>query len=127
MGAVRAGQMSTDDYYHTGYVWRPNRRREPRVRSEGMLTVEQMSGSERVGHIMDLSAGGVRFQTVGTRVTFDEVVRIAFNVGEETFNLFGKAVRVQNLDAFSQEVALSFAGLEPVRRETLRRGLVPPS
>jgi len=92
-----------------------------------MLSVEQMDGHDRVGHITDLSLGGVRFQSVGPRLTREEVVRIAFNMGEDTFIFFGRTVRIKKLDAFSQEVALAFTGMDPERREALRRDLYPQS
>ena len=115
--------MSSSSYYHTGYVWRPDRRTDPRVRTDSMLSVEQLDGHERVGHILDLSPGGIRFQSVGSRLTSGEVVRIAFKMDSASYTVFGKAVRIKNLDAFSQEVALAFTGMDPERRETLRRDL----
>jgi hypothetical protein len=92
-----------------------------------MLSIERLDGQDRVGHMTDLSLGGVRFQSVGPRLTREEVVRIAFSMGADTFTFFGRTVRIKKLDAFSQEVTLAFAGMDPERRETLRRRLYPYS
>jgi hypothetical protein len=92
-----------------------------------MLSIERLDGHDRVGHIMDLSLGGVRFQSVGSRLTREEVVRTAFNMGADTFTFFGRTIRIKKLDAFSQEVTLAFAGMDPERREALRRRLYPCS
>ena len=117
--------METSGYYNTGYVRRPDKRGSPRVRMDGMLSVEQLDGHDRVGHIEDLSLEGVRFQSVGPRLVREEVVRVAFNVQADTFTFFGRAVRIKRLDPFSQEVSLAFTGMDPERREALRRDLYP--
>ena len=115
--------MSVTGFYHTGYVWRPDKRGSARVRMDSMLSVERLDGHDRVGHIEDLSLGGVRFQSVGPRLVREEVVRVAFNVQADTFTFFGRAVRIERLDPFSQEVSLAFTGMDPERREVLRRDL----
>ena len=117
--------MSVTGFYHTGYVWRPDKRGSARVPMDSMLSVERLDGHDRVGHIEDLSLGGVRFQSVGPRLVREEVVRVAFNVGAETFTLFGRINRIRQLDAFSQEVTLAFSGMDPERKEALRRDLYP--
>lgn len=117
--------MSSVSYYFTGYVWRPERRRHPRVRTDIMLSIERLDGHGRVGHIMDMSLGGVRLQSVGHRLIREEVVRLAFNMGGDMFIFFAKAIRIKKLDAFSQEVTLAFTGMDPERREVLQRNLYP--
>lgn len=74
---------------------------------------------------MDLSLGGVRFQSVGPRLNREEVVRLAFNMGEDMFIFFAKTIRIKKLDAFSQEVTLAFTSMDPERREALHRDLYP--
>ena len=93
---------------------------------DAMLSLERLDGLERVAHIEDLSLGGVRFQSVGPRLTLEDVVRVAFNLGTETFTFFGRIIRIRRLDSFSQEVTLAFAGTDPERRKAFRRGLYPP-
>lgn len=115
--------MSDTGYYNTGYVWQPDKRGSARVRMDSMLSVERLDGDERVAHIEDVSLGGVRFQSVGPRLVREEVVRVAFNVGTDTFTIFGRINRIRQLDAFSQEVTLAFTGMDPERREALRRDL----
>jgi hypothetical protein len=117
--------MESSGYYNTGYVWRPDKRGSARVRVDSMLSVERLEGDDRVGHIEDLSLGGVRFQSVGPRLVREEVVRVAFNMGTDTFTLFGRISRLKQLDPFSQEVALVFTGMDPERREALARDLYP--
>ena len=115
--------MSDTGFYHTGYVWQPDKRGSARVRMDGMLSVEQLDGHDRVGHMEDVSLGGLRFQSVGSRLVREEVVRVAFNVGTDTFTFFGRINRVRQMDAFSQVVTLAFTGMDPERREALRRDL----
>ena len=115
--------MENSGYYNTGYVWRPDKRGSARVRMDSMLSVERLDGDERVAHIEDVSLGGVRFQSVGPRLVREEVVRVAFNVGVDTFTFFGRINRVTQMDPFSQEVTLAFTGMDPERREALRRDL----
>ncbi len=116
----------TDSSYYTGYVWRPDRRRHPRMKKDIMMSIERLDGHDHVGHVQDLSLGGVRFQSVGPKLPLEETVRVLFSMGEDTFSIFGRTVRIRRLDAFSQEVSLAFTRMPPERLEALRRHLTSP-
>ena len=103
-----------------------DRRKYPRVMTESIVSIERVSRPRGLAHALDLSMAGVRFQCVGLELDPGETVRVQLNLNDETVSVVGTLVRVTELDAFSQEVALTFMDVDPETQELLRDVLPEP-
>jgi hypothetical protein len=100
-----------------------DRRKYPRVHTGSLVSIARLDERDALAHALDLSVGGVRFQCVGLDVKLGEIVRVSLTLGEETTTVIGQLTRVDELDAFTQEVAVSFTKMDPQTRERLERHL----
>ena len=72
---------------------------------------------------MDVSIGGIRFQSVGLDLELGELLRVTLTLGENTVEVVGKLVRVTDLDGFTQEMGLSFLEVSPEAQSLLNEHL----
>ncbi len=100
-----------------------DRRKYPRVMTESIVSIERVSKPRGLAHALDLSMAGVRFQCVGLELDPGETVRVQLNLSDRTVSVVGTLVRVTELDAFSQEVALTFTDVDTETQELLRDAL----
>jgi len=66
------------------------------------------SKEEMLGNVIDLSQTGVRFHCIGEKLRRGHDVNVSLTSGDHTTSVIGKVVRVKDLAAFAQEVALAF-------------------
>ncbi len=100
-----------------------DRRKYQRVRTDSIVSISRLDTLEVLGHAVDLSLGGIRFQCVGIELEFGENVRVALTLGDRTLIVVGRLVRVTDLDAFTQDVALAFLEANDDAQALLRETL----
>lgn len=100
-----------------------DRRKYPRIHTDAVVSIARIETSTSLGHAMDLSQGGIRFQCVGVELDLADVVRVTLTLGSDTIDVVGRMVRVVDLDAFTQEVALAFLDVDAAADEVLTRHL----
>ena len=100
-----------------------DRRRHTRVPLDFTFLVSGEGEDGRLVHVLDLSLGGLRFRSVGSRYLPDDELTARFNIDEHHFALTGRVVRALDLDDISQEVAVSFDGLDDEVKRQLRQAL----
>lgn len=105
------------------------RRKYRRVRTDSVVSIRRIDSPEMVAHALDLSLGGIRFECVGIELEVGETVQVDIMLEDCTATVVGRLVRVTELDAFAQEVALAFLEMndetERVLKETLPEGYEP--
>ena len=101
-----------------------NRRKFPRVQTDALVSIARVNRDDVVGHAQDVSIGGIRFRCVGLEVDPGELLRVTMNLEGEVVSVIGELKRVTDLDAFTQEFALSFVEVDPSSAEKLE-GLLP--
>jgi hypothetical protein len=100
-----------------------DRRKFPRVHTDSVVSISRIDTPSTLGHALDVSLGGIRFQCVGVELELGDVVSVMMTLGDETLEIKGRLVRVTDLDAFTQEVALGFTELDPAVLEVLKEHL----
>ena len=100
-----------------------DRRKYPRVHTDAVVSIARIEAPSSLGHAMDLSEGGIRFQCVGVELDLADVVRVTLTLGTDTIEIVGRLVRLVELDAFTQEVALAFLDVDAEADEVLKRHL----
>jgi hypothetical protein len=100
-----------------------NRRKHPRIRSDQTFEVIPFAGRAMMAQCCDISAGGMRFGVVGCTLRAGDLVRVTFNIGEETVAAIGSVLRIRELDPITSEVSLQFVRLDPWASQLLEQAL----
>lgn len=98
-------------------------RRHTRLPVDFTFLVENRDGGGSLAHAVDISLGGIRFNSVGFNPEKADGMVTRFNVGKDFFAINARVVRARELDGFCHEVAVSFPDLEPDTKKQLRRSL----
>ncbi len=89
------------------------RRTHARLHLDRTFSVSPFAGETVMAVCHDVSLGGMRFGVVGTVLREGDLVRVTFNVGEETIAAVGRVLRTRNLDPITSDVSLEFVRLDP--------------
>jgi hypothetical protein len=99
-----------------------DRRKYQRLDTEQLISFAPIEASDRLAVSKNLSAGGICFEVVGCELDFGQVLRVTFNVQDETVVAVGRVAWCTDLDAFTQEVGLEFLEIDPFALETIGGG-----
>ncbi len=89
------------------------RRGYARISYEAIVSVGRASVVDVAAQALDVSLGGLRFEVEGLELQLDDTVRVTLELEGQPITVIGQLVRVTELDAFSQEVALAFLEVDP--------------
>ncbi len=89
------------------------RRKYPRIPTEQVISVAPLSDAERLAYGKNISPGGICFEVVAFELDLGEVLRVTFNVEDETVVAVARVNWATELDAFTQEVGIEFVEIDP--------------
>jgi hypothetical protein len=98
-----------------------DRRKYPRIRTEQLISFAFVESENRLAVSKNLSAGGICFEVMGCEIAMGDVLRLTFNVHDETIVAVGRVSWATDIDAFTQEVGLEFVDIDPFALQTLER------
>jgi glutamate formiminotransferase len=90
-----------------------DRRKYARIRTDAVMAIRRVEDAAKLAHAVDLSVGGIRFHCVGLELNLGDLIEVTFNLGDQTATVVGRTLRLIDLDAFTQEVAIGFVEVEP--------------
>ena len=90
------------------------RRKYTRINTGHVVSVASVGTSDHLAVGKDLSAGGIRFQTVGCDVAMGEVLRVTFNVANHTVVAIGRVAWATDIDPITLDVGLEFVDIDPL-------------
>ena len=99
------------------------RRDYSRVSYDAIVSVARASMVDVAGQALDMSIGGLKFEVEGLELQLDETVRVTLEIEGQPLTVIGQLVRVTEVDAFSQEVALAFLEIDAETLATLEESL----
>lgn len=110
---------------------RADRRTERRVPCSFVFSVRRASGEGCLASAVDISTGGMRFETVGSSIADDDSILVQFTVNSRTYSFCGRPLRIRKPVPFAQEVAVQFRAVDGRTRaflaESIRAGLEMPA
>jgi hypothetical protein len=98
------------------------RRKYARIDTEQLISFAPLDAADRLAVSKNVSVGGICFEVVGCEISLGEVLRLTFNVQDETIVATGRVAWCTDVDAFTQEVGLEFLEIDPFALETIERG-----
>jgi hypothetical protein len=99
----------------------PERRKYPRIHTDQLISFAPVESGDRLAVSKNLSAGGICFEVVGCEIALGEVLRLTFNLQDETIVAVGRVSWCTDVDAFTQEIGLEFIEIDPFALEAIER------
>ena len=90
-----------------------NRRKYKRLATDQVISFAPMDTRDLLGVSRNLSLGGIRFEAVGCEIDLGELLRVTFNVGDETLVAVGKVAWSTEVDPITIDVGLEFVEIDP--------------
>ena len=89
------------------------KREYARIQTDEPVSIVPFAGSTLLARSLDVSLGGIRFQSLACELAPDELVQISFNLGEATIEAVGRVVWTKRLDDIATELAVEFVRIDP--------------
>jgi len=96
-----------------------DRRKYHRIETDQVISFAEMDRSDRFAVGKDLSRGGIRFEVVGCEIELGEVLRITFNLMDQTLVATGVVVWATEIDPMRVDVGIEFIEVDPIARYLL--------
>jgi hypothetical protein len=90
-----------------------DRRKYTRIGTDQVISFAPVDTQGLLGVSSDVSVGGIRFQAVGCEIDMGDVIRVTFNVGEQTLEAIGRVVWSTEVDPITLDVGLEFVEIDP--------------
>jgi hypothetical protein len=95
------------------------RRKYHRIATDQVISYAEIDQRQQLGVSKDVSSGGIRFEAVGVEINLGDVLRVTFNVGQETVVAAGTVVWATDTDPITQEIGIEFYEIDPRAVELL--------
>jgi hypothetical protein len=95
------------------------RRKYHRIPTDQVISFAEIHRGDRLAVGKNFSLGGIRFEAVGCEINLGDVLRVTFNVGDQTVVATGNVIWATETDPISVEVGLEFIEIDPVALELL--------
>lgn len=96
-----------------------DRRKYHRIDTDQVISFAEVDHPDQLGVGRNLSVGGIQFNAVGCEISYGDVLRVTFNVGEQTVVAIGRVVWATDMDPISMEVGIEFMEIDPLAMEML--------
>jgi hypothetical protein len=90
-----------------------DRRKYGRLATDQVISFAPVDTRDLLGVGRDLSLGGIRFEAVGCEIDLGDVLRVTFNVGEQTVVAVGRVAWCTEIDPITMDVGLEFIEIDP--------------
>lgn len=97
------------------------RRKYSRIGTDQVISFAPVDASNYLGVSRDLSPGGIRFHALGCEFGLGDVIRVAFNVGDETVVAVGRVVWSTEIDPLTLDVGVEFIEVDPAALQLLEQ------
>lgn len=90
-----------------------DRRKYCRIGTDQVISFALVDAPYQIGVSRNVSAGGIRFEAVGCEIDPGQVLRVTFNVYDQTIVAVGKVVWATEMDAITSDVGIEFIEIDP--------------
>src|SRR5438093_8106830 len=98
---------------------RAERRKYRRIATDQVISFAPVDERDVLGVGRDVSSGGIRFEAVGCEIELGDVLRVTFNIGENTVVAVGRVIWSTEIDAISSDVGIEFIEIDPSAQQML--------
>jgi hypothetical protein len=90
-----------------------DRRKYSRIATDQVISFAPVDTRDLLGVSRNVSVGGIRFEAVGCEIDLGAVLRLTFNVGDQTVVAVGKVVWATEMDPITTDVGIEFVEIDP--------------
>ena len=91
-----------------------NRRKYHRISTDQVISFAEIDRPDRLAVSKNVSSGGIRFETVGCEINLGDVLRVTFNVGDQTVVAVGRVIWATDMDPITTDVGIEFIEVDPL-------------
>ena len=95
-----------------GRVLSDDRRKYSRIETDQVISFAPVDTRDLLGVSRNLSPGGIRFEAVGCEISLGDVLRVTFNIGDQTVVAVGGVVWATEMDPITTDVGLEFIEID---------------
>jgi hypothetical protein len=96
------------------------RRKYLRIGTDQVISFAQLDRPDQLAIGRNLSTGGIRFDAVGCEIELGDVLRVTFNLSDQTVVAVGRVVWATETDPICMEVGIEFVDIDPLVLERLQ-------
>ena len=104
-----------------------DRRKYLCIETDQVISFAEIDRPKQLGVGKDVSTGGIRFEAVGCEIELGDLLRITFNVMQQTVVATGVVVWATDADPISTEVGIEFIEIDPAALRRLDESMKPES
>ena len=104
-----------------------NRRKYHRIATDQVISFAEIDRPDRLAVSKNLSHGGIRFEAVGCEINLGDVLRVTFNIGDQTVVAVGKVIWATDTDPITTDVGIEFIEIDPSVLEVLEEPFATPA
>jgi hypothetical protein len=108
-----------------GQVKADDRRKFHRIASDQVISFSEIDRPDVPAVTKNISTGGISFEAVGIEINLGDVLRVTFNVGDQTIVASGEVVWATDTDAITQEIGIQFHEIDARAVELLEDAIGP--
>jgi hypothetical protein len=102
-----------------GAIETDNRRKYHRIATDQVISFSEIDQPDLLAVSKNLSTGGISFEVVGIEINLGDVLRVTFNVGDQTVVATGAVVWATDTDPITQEIGIEFHDIDPQAAQLL--------
>lgn len=96
-----------------------NRRKYKRIATDQVISFAPVDSRDVLGVSRNVSSGGIRFEAVGCEINLGDVLRVTFNIAEQTVVATGHVVWSTEMDPLTTDVGIEFVEIDPLALRVL--------
>ena len=96
-----------------GEPGKAERRKYGRIATDQVISFAPVANRDLLGVSRNVSSGGIRFEAVGCEIDLGDVLRVTFNLGDQTVVAVGKVKWATEIDPITTDVGLEFLEIDP--------------
>jgi c-di-GMP-binding flagellar brake protein YcgR len=98
-----------------------DRRKYSRIGTDQVISFAPVDAKDYLAVSRNLSAGGLRFEALGCEIEMGDVIRVTFNLADQTVVAIGKVVWATETDPLTLDVGLEFIEIDPAALHLLEQ------
>ena len=96
-----------------------DRRKYKRIATDQVISFAPVDSRDVLGVSRNVSSGGIRFEAVGWEINLGDVLRVTFNVDEQTVVAIGHVIWAIEMDPLTTDVGIEFVEIDPAALRVL--------
>jgi len=105
-----------------------DRRKYSRIATDQVISFAPVDARDLLGVSRNVSQSGIRFEAIGCEIALGDILRVTFNLADQTIVAVGRVVWATEMDPITSEVGIEFIEIDPMALRLMEElGLEPPA